>query len=69
MPLVTKTPQYTPPYVYAEHDTGEKELYDLATDPYQLQSQYANTAFNAIKSDLVQTLNALRNCSGSGCLR
>ena len=29
-------------YVYAEYGTGEQELYDLYTDPYQLQSLHAD---------------------------
>ena len=30
-------------YMYAEHNTGEKELYDLQNDPYELQSRHNAT--------------------------
>jgi hypothetical protein len=40
--------------VYVEHTTGEKEQYDLTSDPYQLTSQ---TTYDP---DLVAKLAALR---------
>ena len=32
-------------YMYAEHDTGEKELYDLQKDPFELQSRHDDPAY------------------------
>jgi arylsulfatase A-like enzyme len=42
-------------YVYAEYTTGERELYDLQTDPYQL----TNVASNPANAALVAQLSAL----------
>jgi N-acetylglucosamine-6-sulfatase len=58
----------TPQYVYIERTaTGERELYDLLNDPYELQSQHANPSFNAIEAQLANRLAALRSCVGAGC--
>lgn len=60
-------------YVYAEHapdanpTTIEKELYDLAVDPYELVSQHQNTKYNTVVNALVNTLHAFAKCQGSGC--
>ena len=37
---------------YVEWGTGERELYDLGNDPYELQSQHDNPAFAAVAADL-----------------
>jgi hypothetical protein len=47
-------------------DTGERELYDLSTDPYQLQSK-PRAGNEQLYSTLQTRLNALRACSGEGC--
>jgi hypothetical protein len=52
--------------MFTEYDTGEKELYDLNTDPYQLDSIKQTTA-PQLYSTLQSRLNALRACSGDGC--
>jgi len=59
-------------FLYVEYTTGEEELYDMRKgtanyDPYQLQSQHANSAYSQIKSQLAATLNKLRTCSGESC--
>ena len=56
-------------YVYAEYSTGGKEFYDLAVDPYQLQSKHPSGSWldQAIMANLKLRLNALKTCSGSGC--
>lgn len=53
--------------VYAEHDTGERELYDLATDPFQLGSLHATPSWDATRSALAARLAALRTCAGASC--
>ena len=53
-------------YKYVEHENGEKELYDLANDPYELENVY-ETAESALVEDLQARLEALRDCSGDGC--
>ena len=51
---------------YVEYQSGEKELYDLANDPYELENIY-ETADPALLEDLKARLEALRDCEGDGC--
>jgi len=48
--------------------TGEKELYDLKTDPYELRNIYAS-APPTLLSDLQTRLDALKSCAGAECKR
>ena len=48
-------------YVYVQNATGELELYDLATDPYQLQNQILNPAYDKTEAALGARLSALRS--------
>ena len=50
-----------------EYDTGERELYDLSADPYQLQSISRTANTEQLYSTLQSRLNALRDCSDEGC--
>lgn len=63
-------PQYqalrTERYLYVEYVTGERELYDMAADPYQLQSLHASADPSLIKA-LSARLAALVRCHGTGC--
>jgi hypothetical protein len=52
--------------MFTEYDTGERELYDLNADPYQLQSK-PRAGNEQLYSTLESRLNALRACSGDGC--
>jgi arylsulfatase A-like enzyme len=54
-------------YMYAEHSTGEKELYDLLKDPYELQSRHNAPAYASVKAQLADRLHQLQNCAGSSC--
>jgi N-acetylglucosamine-6-sulfatase len=54
-------------YMYAEHGTGEKELYDLQKDPFELQSRHNAPAYASVKSQLATRLHQLRHCAGAGC--
>jgi N-acetylglucosamine-6-sulfatase len=56
----------TETHKYVEHENGEKELYDLANDPYELENVY-ETADPALVEDLKARLEALRDCSGDEC--
>jgi hypothetical protein len=49
---------------YVEYDGGAKELYNLATDPYELSNAYNATAPPAA---LVSRLQSLKSCSGDSC--
>ncbi len=55
-------------FLYAEHrTTGEFELYDLETDPYQLRSRDGHPRYEAVQRDLARRLRLLKTCAGSGC--
>ena len=56
----------THPLSYVEYVTGERELYDLATDPNQLRNGYG-TADPALTARLAAWLQVLRDCAGAAC--
>jgi N-acetylglucosamine-6-sulfatase len=55
---------------YVEYESGEEELYNLQTDPYQLQNIYKATKNTdpALIADLETRLEALRSCEAGGCM-
>ena len=53
-------------YTYVEYDTDERELYDLARDPDQLENQASRVQPQLIRQ-LSDRLSALRWCEGVGC--
>ena len=56
-------------YNYVEYPTtGEKELYDLNTDPYELTNIYSS-ASPTLLNDLKTRLDALKSCAGAECKR
>jgi arylsulfatase A-like enzyme len=56
----------TPEWTYVHNDTGEKELYDLRNDPWQLESVH-RTADPALLDRLETRLGELSACRGSSC--
>ena len=56
----------TKTHKYVEYNNGEKELYDLRADPYELANIY-DSADPSIVEDLKARLEALKNCSEEGC--
>ena len=52
---------------YAEHTTGEVELYDLERDPDELTSLHAAPALAGLRSALAARLRVLRTCAGRTC--
>jgi arylsulfatase A-like enzyme len=54
-------------YLYVEHSTGEQELYDLATDPYQRWSRHAAPSYAEVREALAVQLRQLRTCAGATC--
>jgi hypothetical protein len=54
-------------FLYAEYQNGDRELYDLQKDPYELQSQHTNAAFDRIKNALAARLRNLVTCAGATC--
>ena len=59
-----RTDQYT--YVVWT-ETGEKELYDRAADPYELENVAGDSAYAAVEADLATKLQKLANCKGDAC--
>ncbi|TMK69429.1 MAG: sulfatase [Actinobacteria bacterium] len=54
-------------FLYAEYANGDRELYDLAKDPDELQSQHANPAYDGVKAALAARLHVLVSCAGARC--
>jgi N-acetylglucosamine-6-sulfatase len=71
--LLLETPTYaairSPNWLYAEHVTGEKELYNLARDRDELSSLHNDLGLAAIRTNLATRLARLRGCSGAACRR
>lgn len=49
-----------PGWKYVEYVKGDKELYDLNTDPYELQNLANRPEYEAMQTELAQRLRALR---------
>jgi N-acetylglucosamine-6-sulfatase len=45
---------------YAELDTGERELYDVVTDPYEMENRAGQAGYEAIQAGLAEQLETLR---------
>lgn len=56
-------------YTYVEYDnaTGEKELYDRASDRYELESKHADPAYADTTAALSSQLHALEGCKADAC--
>lgn len=55
-------------YFYLEHRKGERELYDMRRDPFQLENVAGDPAYGTVISSLAEALAALRECAGRECL-
>ena len=53
-------------YLYVEYKTGERELYDLKDDPFEVRNLDA-TASPDLKRRLEGQLDELKQCSAKGC--
>jgi hypothetical protein len=54
-------------YMYAEHQSGEKELYDLQKDPFELQNRSGSSSYASVEAQLADDLHRLESCAGSSC--
>jgi arylsulfatase A-like enzyme len=54
-------------YKYIEWPNGEKELYDLVKDPYELNNRVRNPNFAPVRNFLHTELLRLETCAGRGC--
>jgi arylsulfatase A-like enzyme len=55
------------PYKYIEWPDGEKELYDITKDPYELNNQIRDHNLFPIRAFLHSQLIRLESCVGRGC--
>jgi arylsulfatase A-like enzyme len=55
------------PWKYIAWPNGEKELYDIATDPYELNNRARDANLFPIRSYLSRELRLLKNCAGVQC--
>ncbi len=53
-------------YLYVEYDDGDRELYDLRQDPYQLDNLYEIADLGLLRQ-LQARLDALRDCAATEC--
>lgn len=54
-------------WLYVEYSTGDRELYDLGNDPFELRSRHAAPALASVRADLARRLARLRSCTGAAC--
>ncbi|MFN8041414.1 MAG: sulfatase [Acidimicrobiales bacterium] len=58
---------HTGRYVYLEHSTGERELYDLRLDPAELVNRVGDPSYRIIQTQLAQRVGRLKQCAGASC--
>jgi arylsulfatase A-like enzyme len=68
-PKLAKTFQFykairTPRFKLVQYANGERELYDLRSDPAERRSLHKARRYNAIERKLARKLKQLRNCAG-----
>ena len=54
-------------YMYAEHETGEKELYDLDTRTRSSSQPPRRSGLRSIQGQLATRLHELQACAGPSC--
>ncbi|KAJ1684617.1 hypothetical protein LUZ63_020372 [Rhynchospora breviuscula] len=54
-------------YKYVRYATGEKELYDLRTDPLELTSRIGDPAYADVQGDLDRMWREYKDCVGAAC--
>jgi arylsulfatase A-like enzyme len=54
-------------YLYVEYVTGERELYDLVEDPWQMSSAHLDPRYLRTQLALLLTLEQFRLCAGEAC--
>ena len=52
-------------FTYTIYADGERELYDLRRDPWELDNVAGHPAYAAVEASLARRLRALRRCSGT----
>jgi N-acetylglucosamine-6-sulfatase len=54
-------------YKYAEYASGDRELYDLVRDPYELTNVVTDRRYSALQAILAARLGRLGDCHGAAC--
>jgi N-acetylglucosamine-6-sulfatase len=54
-------------YLFARYGTGELELYDLLSDPFEVRSRHSEAAYAQVKASLDRLLGRLSRCAGRVC--
>ncbi len=54
-------------FLYVDYETGDEELYNLVTDPDQLESLAGEPDYADKQAALAAALDQLRDCKGDGC--
>jgi N-acetylglucosamine-6-sulfatase len=57
----------TSEHSYTVYETGERELYDLEADPYELQNLAGSDAVSGVEAGLSARLSELKGCAGDAC--
>jgi arylsulfatase A-like enzyme len=76
-PVTTGQPYTIPAYTairssdfkLTQYNTGEIEIYDMMNDPSELRSAHADQAMAPVLAAYMQTLQSLRLCVGSTCVK
>lgn len=55
------------PYMYVEYETGDRELYDVRRDPYQLDNKVRAKRYDRIQYFLRRQIRRLEGCTGKAC--
>jgi N-acetylglucosamine-6-sulfatase len=56
-------------YLYVSYSTGDKELYDLRHDPFELTNRAGDPVYADTQRALAAQLDRLRDCAGRACDR
>ncbi|MEA2498820.1 MAG: N-acetylglucosamine-6-sulfatase [Actinomycetota bacterium] len=53
---------------YVEYNNGDRELYDLVADPYQLTSLHREPSTKPVRQRLAKLIDRFRDCAGEDCV-
>jgi arylsulfatase A-like enzyme len=67
-PAVSFAGVRTQRWFYAQYSNGDRELYDLVGDPFELVSRHGDPSYATIEGKLAGRLARLRTCKGASCL-
>ena len=65
--ILTYSAVRTAKYLYVAYRNGNRELYDMRRDPFQLNSLHASTRYRETREGLLRELRRLAGCRGRTC--